>query len=182
MLRIFEDQKVSDSLRSVAEAVLCPKSLLPRDGADACEYCSSSGLRGPQPRRAEARNGIRIVAFPAGRGPKTFPSRHLRLFEPRSSPPPHRDGLLSHSDRRRQTASHSPQTKKTTKNARILLDVAIIYTTFWPSDPSKETWIELLLPINVESLRYVLANLLISNDINLASVLTSNKAGTKSRI
>ena len=30
MLRIFEDQKVSDSLRSVAAAALFPKSLLPR--------------------------------------------------------------------------------------------------------------------------------------------------------
>ncbi len=45
--------------------------------ADACVwddktlFCSSSELRGPQPRRAEARGGIRLVAFSAGRCPNT---------------------------------------------------------------------------------------------------------------
>ncbi len=36
-----------------------------------------------------------------------------------------------------RTAPHGLQTGKPTKNARILLDVAIICTTFGPSDPSK---------------------------------------------
>ena len=41
MLRIFEDQKVSDSLRSVAAPALFPKSLLPRVGL-------TCGPRSPQ--------------------------------------------------------------------------------------------------------------------------------------
>ena len=36
-----------------------------------------------------------------------------------------------------RTAPRNPKTEKPTKNARILLDVAIICTTFGPSDPSK---------------------------------------------
>ncbi len=50
------------------------------------EECSPQDCAGRSLCPAEARNCIRIVAFPAGHGPKTFPLRRLRIFEPRSSP------------------------------------------------------------------------------------------------
>ncbi len=46
---------------------------------------------------------------------------------------------LVHVLRRRRTASRGPKTEKTPKNVHFLLDVAIICTTFGPSDPSKKT-------------------------------------------
>ena len=90
----FEDQKVSDSLRSVA-AALYPKSLLPRDRLTHVNYYGSSEPCGPQP---PASGGPLSFAkahsrTTAGHGPKTFPLRRLRLKEPRSSPTPHRGGL-----------------------------------------------------------------------------------------
>ena len=63
------------------------------------EDCDSLESRGPQPRRAEARNSLTFGAPSAGRDPKTFPLRRLRLFEPHSSPPPHATDCYSLSAR-----------------------------------------------------------------------------------
>ncbi len=67
-----------------------------------CPYRKRSPiLNAPSPRPLFARN-----RFCCGMGWRMC---ILRLFEPRSSPPPHRGGLLKHSCRRRRTAHPKPK-------------------------------------------------------------------------
>ena len=75
--------------------------------------------RGPQPRRAEARYSHPLIhAVTASCGPKTFPLRRLRLFEPRSSPPPHAADCNSPMARVRPAAVGEQQEK--TKPIRVI--------------------------------------------------------------
>ncbi len=91
--RPFDCFKSAAGIRFSAGAVADPEIVSPRRffgyllSAQKVTYkttkeaCDSQSRAGRSLRLAEARNGIRIVAFPAGHGPKTFPLRRLQLAD-----------------------------------------------------------------------------------------------------